>query len=45
MNLNGLTFITIKGASHQVPQSKRKESLYLFKSLLESEAGQPIAFK
>lgn len=24
MNINGVTFLTVKGASHQVPQSKRK---------------------
>jgi len=32
---NGLTFVTFKGASHQVPQSKRAEALEFFTNVLE----------
>lgn len=34
-----LTFVTVKGASHQVPEAKRPESLNLFRSVL---AGKPL---
>lgn len=34
MIMSGLNFLLVKGASHQVPQSKRPESLYIFKTLL-----------
>lgn len=32
---NGLSFVTFKGASHQVPQSKRAEALEFFTNVLE----------
>lgn len=44
MIMAGLHFVIMKGASHQVPQSKRPESFYVFKALLESYPGQPIKF-
>lgn len=33
-NYNGLSFITIKGASHQVPQAKRAESFNMLQSII-----------
>lgn len=35
---SGLIFTTVKGASHQVPQSKRLESLQLFNDTI---SGNP----
>lgn len=43
--MSGLNFVLIKGASHQVPQSKRPESLYIFRTLIEAyEKGKPLQF-
>jgi hypothetical protein len=35
MEMKNLVFLLVKGASHQVPQSKREESLFLFNSYLQ----------
>jgi hypothetical protein len=35
MTMKNVTFITMKGASHQVPQSKRAESLFIVNKLFE----------
>lgn len=43
--MSGIHFLLVKGASHQVPQSKRPESLYIYKTLLDSYPGKPILFK
>lgn len=37
--MSGINFVTVKGASHQVPQSKRPQSLYIYRTLLESFPG------
>lgn len=36
---NGILFITVKGASHQVPQSKRAEAFNLFKMVVEGHVS------
>lgn len=43
--MSGIHFVLVKGASHQVPQSKRPESLYIYKTLLDSYPGKPILFE
>ena len=39
---SGVSFILVKGASHQVPQSKREAALFLFQTALESHSGLQI---
>lgn len=37
---NGLLFTTFKGASHQVPQSKRAEAFQMFQSVLDGHVDK-----
>ena len=39
---SGVSFILVKGASHQVPQSKREAALFIFQTALESHTGLKI---
>jgi len=37
---SGVSFVLVKGASHQVPQSKRAEAFELFHSVISSQGSQ-----
>ncbi len=39
---SGIIFITVKGASHQVPQAKRAEAFNLFDSIVEGHKSGTI---
>ena len=37
---SGVSFVLVKGASHQVPQSKRAEAFDLFETVIKSHGSQ-----